>query len=106
MQPRFTLILGTLGLAAALVAAPIGVQNNIASFHEKSAFATPGNGEGHGKGHGKGHDTGHDKGKGGGQARGHGNTGTINGVANGYSGDNSSNGRVTRVWPVAMMVLH
>ena len=57
MQPRFTLILGTLGLAAALVAAPVGVQDNIASFHEKSAFAAPGgnNGNGGGNGHGGGH---------------------------------------------------
>ncbi len=54
MQPRFTLILGTLGLAAVLVAAPVGVQDNIASLHEKSAFAKPGGGHGHGGGHGGG----------------------------------------------------
>ena len=61
MQPRFTLILGTLGLAAALVAAPVGVQDNIASLQDKSAFAGPGGnngnrgGNGHGNGHGRGH---------------------------------------------------
>ncbi len=65
MQPRFTLILGTLGLAAALVAAPVGVQDNIASLQDKSAFAAPGgnngnrggngNGNGNGNGHGRGH---------------------------------------------------
>ncbi len=66
MQPRFTLILGTLGLAAALVAAPVGVQDNIASFHEKSAFAAPGgnNGNGGGNGHANGHGNGHGNGKG------------------------------------------
>ena len=57
MQLRFTLILGTLGLAAALVAAPVGVQDNIASLHEKAAFAAPGGGQGQGRGngHGRGH---------------------------------------------------
>ncbi len=54
MQPRFTLLLGTLGLAAALVAAPVGVQDNIASLHEKSAFAKNGGGHGRGRGGGKG----------------------------------------------------
>jgi hypothetical protein len=54
MQPRFTLILGTLGLAAALAAAPVGVQDNIASLHDKAAFAAPGGGNGHGRGHGRG----------------------------------------------------
>lgn len=54
MQPRFTLILGTLGFAAAFVAAPVGVQDNIASLHVKVAFAT-GNGHGGGNGHGRGH---------------------------------------------------
>ncbi len=54
MQPRFTLILGTLGFAAALVAAPVGVQDNIASLHEKAAYAA-GNGHGGGNGHGRGH---------------------------------------------------
>ncbi len=61
MQPRFTLILGTLGLAAALVAAPVGVQDNIASLQDKSAFAAPGgnNGNRGGNGHGNGHRRGH-----------------------------------------------
>ena len=54
MQPRFTLILGTLGFAAALVVAPVGVQDNIASLHAKAAFAA-GNGHSGGRGHGRGH---------------------------------------------------
>ncbi len=63
MQPRFTLILGTLGFAAALVAAPVGVQDNIASLHEKAAYAAGNghggdNGHGGGRGHGRGHGSG------------------------------------------------
>lgn len=54
MQPRFALVLGTLGLAAGLVAAPIGVSNDPISLDGKSALANPGNGKGHGKGHGSG----------------------------------------------------
>ena len=63
MQPRFTLILGTLGFAAALVAAPVGVQDNIASLHEKAAYAA-GNGHGGGRGHGRGHGGGQGLGEG------------------------------------------
>jgi hypothetical protein len=61
MQPRLTLILGTFGIAAALVAAPGGVQINTASLHGTAAFAA---GNGHGGGHG------HGQGRGGGQGLG------------------------------------
>jgi len=59
MQPRFTFMLATLGLAAALVAAPVGVQDNAGSLCGKTAFAAGngkggGNGRGGGRGHGRG----------------------------------------------------
>jgi len=73
MQPRFTLILGMLGFAAALVAAPVGVQDNIASLHEKAAYAA-GNGHGGGNGHGRGH--------GGGQGLGEGVSASADGPGN------------------------
>ncbi len=73
MRPRFTLILGTLSLATALVAAPVGVQDNIASLHEKAAFAAPGGGNGHGGGNGRG------RGHGGGQGPGNSASASVHG---------------------------
>jgi len=62
MHPRFILAMGTIGLAASLVAAPVGLRDNAASLSDKAAFAA-GNGSGgasggkgrDGRGHGRGH---------------------------------------------------
>jgi hypothetical protein len=84
MQARFTLILGTLGFAAVLVAAPVGVQDNIASLHEKAAFAAPGGGQGRGGGHGGG------QGRGGGHGGGQGPGNSASASVHGGSGPGKS----------------
>ena len=59
MRHGFIPILGTLGVAAALVAAPFAVQKDFASLQDKAAFAAGnGHGGGRGNGHGKGHGNG------------------------------------------------